>query len=113
MPVYALVIGKGGLKMKEVEMGPGSSNLSGTKLTARKITMARFAEHLSGLVDRPVVDMTGSPGVYDYDLEWTKDAAGPEIYTAIQQQLGLRLETRKAPVEMLVIDRAEKTPIEN
>jgi uncharacterized protein (TIGR03435 family) len=118
-PVYALVVGKGGLKLKETEMGPGGTAMSPGKVTARKMSMARFAELLSGQVDRPVVNMTGIPGIYDFTLEWAQDAqaaldAGPavDIYTAVAQ-LGLKLEKRQVPVEMLFIDQAEKLPVDN
>jgi uncharacterized protein (TIGR03435 family) len=87
--------------------------------------MARFAELLSAQTDRPVVDETGIQGVFNVSLEWTPDdvvarpegrptpsPSGSSIYTAVQEQLGLRLEPRTAPLEQLVIKRAEK-PTEN
>ena len=119
MPVYALVLGKGGLKnARETEIGPGGTSLNRGKLTATKINMARLAETLSGQVDRPVIDMTGLTAIYDLTLEWAPDQTaasenGPDIYTALQQQLGLRLEPRKAPMEVLVVERAERSPTEN
>jgi uncharacterized protein (TIGR03435 family) len=121
MPVYALVLGKGGLKnAKETELGPGGISTNPGKMTATKINMARLAEALSNRVDRPVIDMTGLNGIYDLTLEWAPDQTatsdnGPtaDIYTALQQQLGLRLESRKAPMELLVVERAERTPTEN
>jgi uncharacterized protein (TIGR03435 family) len=65
-------------------------------------------------VDRPVVDQTGLTGHYDYTLEWsnpmagdTSDSAAPSIFKAMQEQLGLKLEPRRAPVEFLVIVHAE------
>jgi uncharacterized protein (TIGR03435 family) len=63
--------------------------------------------------------MTSLAGTYDIELKWTPDAAaagddlGPSVFTAIQEQLGLRLDARKVPTEVLVIDRAERSPIEN
>jgi uncharacterized protein (TIGR03435 family) len=90
-----------------------------------KVSMARFAELLSAQTDRPVQDDTGIQGVFNVSLEWSPDDLGarPEegatpsptgasIYTAVQEQLGLRLEPRTAPVEHLVIERAGK-PTEN
>jgi len=72
----------------------------------------------SSILDRPVLDRTGLGGRYDFTLEWTPDlspsdnptpnAAGPSIFTAVQEQLGLKLERQKAPVEILVIDHVEK-----
>jgi uncharacterized protein (TIGR03435 family) len=82
------------------------------------------------VLDRPVVDQTGIAGRYDFQLQWTPDqsqfismgakvppppddpAAPPDLFTAIQQQMGLKLESVKAPVEAIVIDKVEK-PSEN
>ena len=60
---------------------------------------------------RPVVDETGIKGIYDFTVEYSPEE-GPSIFTALQDQLGLRLETRRGPVETLVIDHAER-PNEN
>ncbi|HXS97048.1 MAG TPA: TIGR03435 family protein [Candidatus Limnocylindrales bacterium] len=118
MNVYGLVVGKKGIRMKEVAWGPGQRNNSSGKFIGRSIDMPGLADWLSHVADRPVIDMTGLKAHYDIDLAWTpeKSATDPEartIYEAIEEQLGLRLEQRKAPVEVLVIDRAEKTPIAN
>ncbi len=124
-PVYGLVVAKGGLKLKEVEAGGSGMNSNGNEkggeLTAQKTTMARLAEWLSRQMDRPVVDMTGLSGSYDFGLKYSKESARgetdaviyPVVSLAIQEQLGLRLEKRTAPIEMLVIDHAEKVPVEN
>jgi uncharacterized protein (TIGR03435 family) len=84
--------------------------------------MESLASNLSWLLNSPVVDMTGIKGLFDLTLQWTPDGgagpadaaapAGPSIFTALQEQLGLKLETQKAPVEMIVIDKIEK-PTEN
>jgi uncharacterized protein (TIGR03435 family) len=120
MPVYALVAGKGGLKIKETEMGQGRTEVSPGKMSASRTNMAHLADVLSTLVDRPIIDMTGLTGVFDVKMEWapehspaSENGSADDIYTAIQQQLGLRLEPRKAPMDMLVVERAERTPIEN
>ncbi|HWC95916.1 MAG TPA: TIGR03435 family protein [Candidatus Sulfopaludibacter sp.] len=119
MTVYGLVVGKGGLKIHEAEVGNGSTSMNRGKMNAQRINMVHLAEVLSGQVDRPIVDMTGLTGLYSMTLEWAPDANavsenGPtaDIYTAIQQQLGLKLEVRKAPIDMLV-EHAEKNPTEN
>jgi len=172
-PVYALVVAKGGLKMKEsppdpdTEVGdPGekpkapATNVSGgggrggvhieyghesfftmadNKFIARKLPMASFVEVLARFEDKPVVDMTGVTGSYDFDLEFTQEdymamlmrsaiAAGvtlpPEALRMLSgssgdsllnalEKLGLKLENRKAPLEVLVIDHIEKAPTEN
>jgi uncharacterized protein (TIGR03435 family) len=93
------------------------------------IEISLLTPMLSRLLGRTVVDKTGLKGKYDVDIEWTfdeaiviqlppdapkpaSDGAGPSIFTALQEQLGLKLESQKGPVEVLVIDRAEK-PSEN
>ena len=121
MPCFALVVAKGGAKLKEVEAQGGSSwNSNRGVMTANRMTMESFAAFLASVVERPVKDMTGLKASYELKLEWLPDSAdvkaetstAPSIYTAVQEQLGLKLESIKAPVEMLVIDRAEK-PTEN
>jgi uncharacterized protein (TIGR03435 family) len=67
-------------------------------------------------MDRPVIDKTGITGEYDVALEWSPEQAeassGPSIFTALEEQFGLRLESGKGPVEILVVDSVEK-PSEN
>jgi uncharacterized protein (TIGR03435 family) len=131
---YDLVIARGGLKLKEAD--PSNTYENGIKvpegmsrqgimqvqsgiLRGQAITMARLAGQLSGLVDGPVTDKTGLTGKYDVILDWAPDArsaasedSGPSIFTAVQEQLGLKLEPTKGPVDALVIDHVEK-PTEN
>ena len=79
--------------------------------------MAVLASMLTRPVGRPVVDKTGITGNYDIALnfapEGSTDSTLPSIFTALQEQLGLKLEPQKVPVEMLVIDHLEKVPSEN
>ena len=88
-------------------------------IVARNASMDRFAEILSRQMDRPVVNRTGLDGVFNINLQWTPDSRSarpddiaanqpPTIFTAIQEQLGLRLRAQKVPVEVIVIDHAEK-----
>jgi uncharacterized protein (TIGR03435 family) len=133
IPVYALVVGKSGPKLTpsvDQDARPGLFFSRPGVLPARSATMADFAHVMqSAVLDRPVVDQTGLSGRYDFILKWTPDpfqfsgmgikapppaadAADPDLFTAIQQQLGLKLESVKAPVEVLVIDHVEK-PSEN
>ena len=67
-------------------------------------------------LSRPVTDDTGLTGRYDFALYWAArqgDDGSPELPEAVQQQLGLKLERKKGPIDMLVVDRADKTPREN
>jgi uncharacterized protein (TIGR03435 family) len=171
-PVYALVVAKGGLKMKESPVDPNAevgdpgekpkpaANVTGSggrggvhieygggsfftmadnKFIARKLPIASFVDVLARFEDKPVVDQTGLKGSYDFDLEFTPEdymamlirsavAAGvtmpPEALRMLSgssgdsllnalERLGLKLETRKAPLEVLVIDHMEKAPTEN
>ena len=88
-------------------------------------SMVDLTSKLPRLLDRPVVNNTGLEGNYDFKLEWTPDSGpsapdgqpaetslGPSIFSALQQQLGLRLEAAKGPVDVLVIDHVDK-PSEN
>ena len=76
------------------------------------ITMATFARNLSGGTGRYVIDQTGLEGAFDLELEFTPDQSpdttGSSFFTAIQEQLGLKLDSHRAPVEVIVIDRVER-----
>jgi len=85
-----------------------------------KVSMPYFAGLLSNMLDRPVSDMTELRGLYDVDLEWSADEAvgtnfdgPPSLFTVIQEKLGLRLDSRKTPVDLYVIDHVERLPTEN
>jgi uncharacterized protein (TIGR03435 family) len=123
LPVYALVVGRNGPKFKEST--PESSlgehySASGRnwEVTIPKATMDDVLRAIENrLPDRPVLDKTGLKGTYDIRLTYTPDippnrkAPDPDdisIYTAVQEQLGLKLEPQKAMVEVLVVDHAEK-----
>jgi uncharacterized protein (TIGR03435 family) len=117
VPAFVLEVAKGGPKM-EVSTDPATSASSGRgSIEARKISMDWFAEVLARQTDLPVVNHTGLKGPFNLDLEWTPvrlnvtaqaPPDGPSVFTAIQEQLGLRLVTQKTPIETLVIDHAER-----
>jgi bla regulator protein BlaR1 len=109
LPGYDLVVQKDGLKIHaSAADGPGPRiypNPTGIRGTG--ISMARLADLLTAKTDRPVLDKTGLPGVFDLDLKWAADSdpePGPSLFTAVQEQLGLKLQASKSPVEALVID---------
>ncbi len=119
LPAFLLTVTKGGPKFKQTESdGNVSTNSNGKTwhLTA-KITMRRLAEILTEQAGRPVLDRTELPGSYDLKLDWTSGETAeseiPSIFTALQDQLGLKLEPTKAPVESIVVDQVERTPTEN
>jgi uncharacterized protein (TIGR03435 family) len=89
------------------------------RVTAKEVSMAKLADLLIGQVGRPVIDTTGLTANYTFELYFTPpgsnagDGSEPGIFAALQEQLGLRLEASRKPVELLVIDRIEKVPTEN
>jgi uncharacterized protein (TIGR03435 family) len=122
---YALLTAKGGLKLTPVaDAGDhGTSSRGGLtrELTATQVDMPRVAAFLARETGSPVVDQTHIPGVYTFTLEWAREdsrnaspeqAELPSLFTALQEKLGLRLEARKVPVDLLIIDSA-KRPSEN
>lgn len=120
---YALVVAKNGPKLKKVDPGSGDRTSSRGYLSAKRTSMGGLANFLAGpnvRLGRPVVDKTGLDGVFDFELNWAPESsaeknadAGPSIFAALQEQLGLRLEAQKGPVEVLVVDHVEKVPTEN
>ena len=110
---YAIVVAKDGLKMKPSELGTrGHTNDGPGSVVSTATSISRLALKLSVLLKVPVVDESGVNGSFDFALHWIPDeaadpTAGPSLFTAIQEQLGLRLEGRKVPVDMLVVDSAE------
>jgi uncharacterized protein (TIGR03435 family) len=120
VPMYALVVNKNGPKLKEVppdvdgRMGGISATNSSMHMTVSKGTMEQLALRLSGNgAGRPVLNKTGLTGYYAYSLDWVNgtpapDSDTPSLFTAVQEQLGLKLEPINGPTEMLIIDHAER-----
>jgi uncharacterized protein (TIGR03435 family) len=150
LPVYALVVAKGGIKLKAsakencvtrdpaappLAPAPGQTLLSlcgglvtsPRSLNGTAISMEQLATALSNTMQRTVIDQTGFTGVFDVHLEWTEDqstpgfyapglaprpsalpveGSSPTVFTTLQEQLGLKLESTKGPVTILVIDHA-------
>jgi uncharacterized protein (TIGR03435 family) len=130
LPVYDLVIGKSGSKLKETTAEQGKRGSMNTNDRDSKVTsvgtgvdLGSLTRLLASQVERTVVDKTGLTGSYDYTLTWAADdmhsrqpesdaASGPTIFTAVEEQLGLKLESAKGPVQVLVVDELDK-PAEN
>jgi uncharacterized protein (TIGR03435 family) len=133
LPVWALVVNKGGHKLQEhdpsdIDRPPIGPNPQGRGLAGRNVSMDYFAFVLSRLLDRNVIDRTGLTRRYDVALDFVRDLPvrldggnpaeppanvdGPTIFEALKQQAGLRLEATKGPVDFLVIERVEK-PADN
>ncbi len=132
LPVYALATGKNGAKLQKAVGGEPATKFSSSGLQVKNMDMSGLANLLTAFLDRPVVDETELKDTYDIVLDFApdaslgramaklkaevaasgKEASGPSIFTAIQQA-GLRLEPRKTPVEMIVIDSATRVPTEN
>jgi uncharacterized protein (TIGR03435 family) len=112
IPAYVLGVAKNGPRLPKSAGGESSTLYGRGRITARVTTMDHFAEVLSRMLDFPVVNQTGIDGVFDLKIEWTTADTGPSIFTALQEQLGLRLASRKTPVEVVVIDHVER-PTEN
>jgi len=75
-------------------------------------TLTNLVRNLAPFAGRLIVDKTGLPGGFDAELSWNDSEQGPSLFTAIQEQLGLKLDAQRGPVEVLVIDSAER-PIED
>ena len=134
LPTYALVVAKGGPKFPASEVVAGSDKPKGARMMMERgqfslqdAPVAALANQLGQVLGRSVIDKTELTGNYDFKLAWTPDEStqgmvretggdrpspadtqGPSIFTALQDQLGLKLESTKGPVETLVIERAEK-----
>ena len=115
---FDLVVAKGGPRLKPSADGSQvSARVQPNRLTATHIDLKHFAGILAHHADQPVIDKTGVAGVYDFTLAYapSNDANSglPDFFTALQEQLGLKLEPGKVPVEFLVIDHVDRIPTEN
>jgi len=131
LPVYELVVAKGGVKFKESAvpddgkskgangMGSGSMSVHNTELTSTGVRLSKLTSVLSNQLGRVVVDKTGLTGKYDLELKWLPNDAQPapdsqltDLFTALQEQLGLKLEPGKAEIDTFVIDRLEMPDVD-
>jgi uncharacterized protein (TIGR03435 family) len=116
LPVYELVVAKGGIKFQpsgpDVRPGTHMQGTGRTGFEATGLFMDGLANYLEDRVERNILDKTGLPGRYDLSLNWADDAnpqadSAPSIFTALPEQLGLKLQPAKGPVETLVVDHVE------
>jgi uncharacterized protein (TIGR03435 family) len=148
LPVFELVVAKGGTKLKEATPGDtyatgikgadgkghaGTMRMSPGEVTGQGVPIANLVNLLATQLHQTVIDKTGLRGTYDLDLTWAPDqeagpmfkggdgsqkadiapdSTGPSIFTALQEQLGLKLQSTKGPVETIVVDHIEM-PSEN
>jgi uncharacterized protein (TIGR03435 family) len=120
LPVYELTVAKGGLKMHESAEGDDTkqrSTIREHEFTGHKVNMTLLSDWLAGELGRPVVDETRLSGKYDFSLKYTPEGteaadanvpSGASLFTAIQEQMGLKLTAGKGPVEVIVIDSVER-----
>jgi len=132
LQVYALIKGKNPPKLKPSDEDSGSgAKITGNRVTFQRMSMAQLADLLTKQMDRPVLDMTGLTGLFDFtvdiwgskkDGEPGKEASpmasakmmlGRSLLPVVQEQLGMKVEGRKVPADVLVIDHAERVPTEN
>ncbi|HEY4360705.1 MAG TPA: TIGR03435 family protein [Bryobacteraceae bacterium] len=116
---YALVPGKKPPELHEPPPNAGSSsNSNNSKMQGTNISMDKLADMLTRQVREPVQNQTGLKGVFDMKLEWTINPDDPAdtrtaLLTALQEQLGLKLEARKITIDAVVVDHIERVPTEN
>lgn len=114
---YALVVAKDGPKLQATKGDPPRPMILKNGLRANNVSMETFASMLARPTGREVVDKTGLQGNFDFKLDYAPEGATdsslPSIFTALQEQLGLKLTPQKVPVETLVIDWVERVPTEN
>jgi len=114
LPVYTLVAAAGKPKLQPSPPGPQSWSVGRGRIAGHGMPLSTLCDLLSQVLGRVVVDRTGLRGAYDVSLTWTPDDAqepsnnAPSLFTALEEQLGLRILSGKAPVPVLVIDHIEK-----
>jgi uncharacterized protein (TIGR03435 family) len=135
MPAFALVVGKSGPKLQASDTailsGQRCSPIEGAEgqkhIQCRHMTMSVLADNLQELslgdFPIPVIDQTGLTGAFDFKLDWTPaarlpvpdtdPAPGLTVFQAVETQLGLKLESRKLPLPVIVVDHVERVPVEN
>jgi uncharacterized protein (TIGR03435 family) len=119
LPVYELSVGKSPLKLKQAPAN-GSFGIVKGRREAKGMGMQQLTGFLALWLGRPVIDKTGLQGPYDFRLELSKEEAGPagadkpllSVFTSLQE-IGLNLESKTTPLEVLIVDGGSPTPVEN
>jgi uncharacterized protein (TIGR03435 family) len=117
---YMLTVGKNGPKLKAADPDATAfmslTSPTGTDCAEMKVvswSMDRLASYFSAILSEPVLEGTGLAGSYDYKLTWSDQSAGcPALVTALQEQIGLKLESRKVTIQILMVDSAEKPALD-
>jgi uncharacterized protein (TIGR03435 family) len=126
----ALEVGKNGSKLHEAQEGtePSGNQFYIGAIVSNRVTMQMLTTVLSRFLREPILDMTGLKGYYEVKLDWVPESGqlgapatdapadgggGPTLFTAVQNQLGLTLKPQKRPMDVIVVDHAEKAPVEN
>jgi uncharacterized protein (TIGR03435 family) len=119
LPIYVLTVAKGGPKLKKTAADGygGNATYASGKVTAHEISVEALAANLSFTIGRIVVNKTGIEGGYDFTLDYAPEGADasdtrPSIFTALEEQLGLKLVPSRGPVDVIVVDHIER-PTEN
>ncbi len=117
LPVYDLTVTHGGIKFArspDQASQDANTTVHNTTLSVRNLSMDALARRLAGQVHRTVIDKTGLAGIFDLDLKWSRDDAPqtdpnapPDIFTAVQEQLGLKLQPSRGDVPTLVVDHID------
>jgi uncharacterized protein (TIGR03435 family) len=128
LPIYVLVVAKNGPKLRAAPGDQSRTSGRSGRLQATATTIQKLADLLARMTGQPVINETNLNGAFDFNLEWSPDeteklngpvegapaaASGPSLFAALQEQLGLKLEGRKGPVDVLVVDHIERMPTEN
>jgi uncharacterized protein (TIGR03435 family) len=102
---------------------PGTTNIGNGRIEAKNVSMATFADALATELDRPVDDQTGVKGSFDLRVLWAPEqfatgheaalSEGPTLFSALEEQLGLRLRAKRVQIDTLIVDHAEKVPSDN
>lgn len=126
-PAFALVVAKGGSKLQAATKPRDFFTARPGLIQGARVSTTQLAGALARMLGRPVTDETGLTSMYEVKAEWTPDQSSPatnadgqavpepglSLFTALNDQLGLRLQTRKAPTDVVVVDHMERAPTEN